>query len=115
MFQFFSSKSAEKDRVITLLSSQVHDLTDLIAKMQKDHAEQVKDLTDKLVAVANPPAFRAISTPPEPRNRLDAPPRTSRLPGFRPVTRPPDPETPPTGKPIPIPVEIVPEDKKDAN
>lgn len=111
-----------KDRIITLLSSQVSDLQGMLERIQREHAAQVRDLTDKLVAVSSPPAFRSLqgATAPE---RTTTPPRAY-LPGYRQSFRPPDPETPPTGKPVasaprervsPEPVEISPPDDGKGN
>lgn len=84
----------DKDRLIVMLSTQVSDLLALVESQAKDHSQQLRDLTDKLVACTNPPAFRALNPTAEPRERLAAPPRTN-LPGYRPDFRPPPPTSPP--------------------
>src|SRR5687767_14137982 len=105
-----------KDKIIALLTSQTADLLGLIQKLEVSHAAQVKDLTDKLLAVLNPPAFRAIMGPAEPRpERLQAPSTRANLPGHRPNFRPPSPAETPRTRTVEVPVKIIEDETEKGN
>jgi hypothetical protein len=85
-------KPDPRDATIALLSAQVNDLLGLLEKLSRSHAEEVKSLTDKLIAVTSPFAWKSMQPAAEPQPTRQKEPTRSYLPGWRPTTRPPEPE-----------------------
>lgn len=78
-----------RDAVITAQACQISDLTSLLDRVTAAHAAEVKSLTDKLIAVTSPFAYREMTRQSDPvKVPVEVRPHRANFPGMRPDTRP---------------------------